>query len=65
MSISDYASLGSIRWQVRQQADLEGNNFVTNAEMNQYISQSYKRLYNMLVGAYGNNYNTAPLFNLT
>jgi hypothetical protein len=65
VSISDYASLGSIRWQVRQQADLENNQFISDAEMNQYISQSYKRLYNMLVAAYDNNYNVAPLFQFT
>lgn len=67
MSISDYASLGSIRWQAQQQGDLENNSFVSTAEWNQYISQSYKRLYNMLVAAYDNNYNVAPLFqfNLT
>lgn len=62
MSISDYATLGSIRWQARQQADLEGNDSVSDPEFNQYLSQSYKRLYNMLVAAYGNDYNVAPLF---
>lgn len=67
MSISDYATLGAMRWQAQQQGDLENNNAITTPEWNSYLTSSYKRLYNMLVGAYDNNYNVAPLFqfNLT
>ncbi len=62
MSIADYATLGSIRWQAQQQASLENNQAVSTPEWNGYLTNSYKRLYNMLVGAYDNNYNVAPLF---
>lgn len=62
MSISDNVSLGSLRWQAQQRADLENNNFISTPEWNQYISQSSKRLFNMLLGAQGNNYSVAPLF---
>lgn len=67
MGISNTVSLGSLRWQAQQRSDLENNNFISTPEWNQMLSQSRKRLYNMLVGAYGNNWNVAPLFqfNLT
>lgn len=65
MSIADNISLGALRWQAQQRADLENNNAVSTPEWNGYISQSSKRLFNMLVGAYGNNYNVAPLFQFT
>lgn len=56
MSTSSDASLGALRIQARQRSDLENNPSVTDAEFNSYISNSYKRLYNMLVSAYGNDY---------
>lgn len=62
MGISNTVSLGSMRWQAQDRADLENNAAVSTPMWNQYISQSRKRLYNMLVAAYGNNYNVAPLF---
>jgi hypothetical protein len=67
VGISNSVSLGSLRWQAQQRADMEGNDAVSTPEWNQYISQSRKRLFNMLVAASGNNYNVAPLFqfNLT
>lgn len=62
MGISNTVSLGSLRWQAQQRADLEQNSFISTPEWNNYISQSRKRLYNMLVAAYDNNYVVAPLF---
>lgn len=62
MSIANTSTLGALRLQARQRADLENNDVVTDAEFNQYISQSYKRLYDLLVAAYGNDYYVAPLF---
>lgn len=56
MSTSSDVSLGSLRIQAQQRADLENNNAVSTPEWNQYLSQSRKRLYNLLVGAYGNDY---------
>lgn len=62
MGISNTVSLGSMRWQAQDRADLENNNFIPTPMWNNYISQSRKRLYNMLVAAYNNNYNVAPPF---
>lgn len=56
MSVSSTVTLGSLRLQAQQRADLENNPNVGTAEWNQYISQSYKELYDMLVAAYGNEY---------
>ena len=65
MSLANTATLGAIRIQARQRADLENNNAVSDSEFNQYISQSWKRLFDMLIGAYGNDYYVAPLFQFT
>lgn len=51
-----------MRWQAIDRADLDNNSFISIPMWNNYISQSRKRLFNMLVGAYDNNYNVAPLF---
>lgn len=56
MSISSDVSLGAIRVQAQQRSDLENNPSISTAEWNQYISQSYKELYDLLVAAYGNDY---------
>ncbi len=59
MSTSSNASLGAIRIQAQQRADLENNQAITTAEWNQYISQSYKELTDLLVAAYGDDYYVA------
>lgn len=59
MSTSSQAALGAIRIQAQQRADLENNQAVTTAEWNQYISQSYKELTDLLVAAYGDDYYVA------
>lgn len=56
MSTSSDVSLGSLRLQARQRADIENNNFISDAELNNYISQSYKELVDKLISAYGNDY---------
>lgn len=56
MSTSSDVSLGFLRIQSQMRADLENNASVSNAEWNAMISNSYKRLYAMLVAAYGNDY---------
>jgi hypothetical protein len=62
VSIANNVTLGALRIQARQRSDMENNNAVTDSEVNQYISQSWKRLFDMLVAAYGNDYYVAPLF---
>lgn len=52
-------SLGYLRLQSQQRADLENNPSVSDSEWNGYISSSYKELYDKLVAAYGNDYYVA------
>lgn len=65
MSTSSDVSLGSLRLQAQQRADLENNPAVSTQEWNQYISQSYKELFDLLVSAYGNEYHVATTYNFT
>lgn len=53
-------SLGALRLQTKQRADMETDPSITDTEWNQYISQSYKELYDLLIGAYGNDYFISP-----
>lgn len=62
MSTSSDASLGALRIQTRQRSGMEGNLACSDPEINQYLSQSYKELYDILVGAYGNDYHVAPFY---
>ncbi len=55
-------SLGQIRLYAQQRADMENNDFITTPEWNSYISNSYKRLYNILVQTYGDEYYVASPF---
>jgi hypothetical protein len=65
LSTSSDISLGALRLQARQRSDLENNPAVSDAEFNQYISQSYKELYDLLVSAYGNDYMVAQPYTFT
>lgn len=59
MSLASQSSLGAIRIQAIQRADMENNPSVSTAEWNSYITNSYKELYDILVSAYGNDYYVA------
>lgn len=65
MSIWSTVYLGALRLQAQQRADMENSSFISTPEWNQYISQSYKALYDKLVSAYGNDYYVASLFQFT
>lgn len=65
MSLSSVVSLGALRLQAQDRADLENNQIISTQMWNQYISQSYKELYDLLVGAYGNDYFVASPYSLT
>lgn len=60
--LASNVSLGALRLQAQDRADLENSAAISTAAWNQYISQSYKRLYDMLVSAYGDDYYIANLF---
>lgn len=49
--MSDLVSLSTLRSKSRFRADLVNSNFVTDAELNGYIQDSYKELYDLLVEA--------------
>lgn len=49
-------TLLSLRDQSRQRADKQNSGFILDAELNQYINNSITELYDLLVGAYGNDY---------
>src|SRR5437868_757552 len=65
MSLSSSVSLGAMRIQAQQRADLENSGAISTPEWNQYLSQSYKELYDLLVAAYGNDYYVAAPYALT
>lgn len=49
-------TLGDMRSDVRLRADLVGNQFVSDSELNEYINQSLAELYDKLVAAHGQEY---------
>ena len=49
-------TLGNIKLEVLQRSDLLQSSNITNQEMNTYVSNSYKWLYNLLLQKYGNDY---------
>lgn len=55
-------SLAALRTATRQRADMVNSQFITDAELNSYINQSYFELYDLLVSKYGDNYYVAPPF---
>lgn len=50
------ATLLELRQQVRQRCDIEHSEFIQDAELNQYISNSYKELYDIVTTSYQDNY---------
>lgn len=52
-------TLIQLRTAVRQEGDFVNSLFVTDAEINTYINQSYFELYDLLIQKYGDNYYSA------
>jgi len=52
-------TLSQLRDAVRQRSDMVNSQFVSDAELNTYINQSYFELYDLLIQKYGNNYYSA------
>lgn len=57
--------LSDLRTAVRQRADMVGSQFVTDAELNSYINQSYFELYDLIVQKYGDNYYVQTPYSFT
>lgn len=55
-------TLASIRTQAQQRSDMVNSTFISTTEWNSYISNSYKELYDILVGAYSGDYYVATAF---
>jgi hypothetical protein len=54
--MSRQVTLGELRTQSRLRADKVGSGFIKDDELLTYINSSYAELYDLLVGAYGNDY---------
>lgn len=54
--------LSDIQTAVLQRCNMENTNFVTTAELTEYINQSYFELYDILVQKYGDNYYVATAY---
>jgi len=54
--MSRLVTLSQIMEQSRLRADKKGSGFIQNDELISYINNSYAELYDLLVGAYGNDY---------
>lgn len=52
-------TLADLMTESRQRADKEGSGFIQNNELIGYINKSATKLYDLLVGAYGNDYYAA------
>lgn len=52
-------TLGSLRLQSQEKADMVNSQFLTTTEWNINITNSYKELYDLLISAYGNDYYVA------
>jgi hypothetical protein len=59
MTAPGSVTLAQIRTRAQQESDMENSTFVSTSEWNSYINASYKELYDLLVGAYGNDYYVA------
>lgn len=52
-------TLGSLRLQSQQKADMVNSQFLTTQEWNINLTNSYKELYDLLISSYGNDYYVA------
>lgn len=59
-------TLSELKTRVRRRADMERSQFVSEAELTEYISSSYKELYDLLVATFEDYYTLDPVeFTLT
>lgn len=58
-------TLGTARTQLLQRIDRVGSGFLTTPELNSYLSNSYKELYDLLIQKFGNDYFFADPFLIT
>lgn len=54
-------ALSELRTEVRNRADMEESEFVTDSELNSYINKSWHELYDILTAAYEDYYTLPPV----
>lgn len=54
-------TLANLRLRVREQADMVNSDFVSEEELTRYIQQSYRKLYNLVITAFGDWYTQDPV----
>ena len=54
--MTDFVALNTLRDEARQRADQVNSEFVTNAELNGYLNNSWSELYDILVSKYQDDY---------
>lgn len=59
------ATLASLRTEVRRRADMVNSTFVSDAELNSYINNSYAELYDILVSRFEDYYISTSTFTIT
>lgn len=65
MSTLGVYTLGEIRTQAQQRADMVNSDFVTDSEWTNYINESYFELYDLLVSKFGDDYYIADPYTIT
>lgn len=63
--MANIMTLAELRSAVRQRADMEDSEFVTDAELNSYINNSYTELYDLLVKVNEDYYTISESFTLS
>lgn len=58
-------TLLDLRTELRRRIDRVNSNFFTNPELNQYLSKSYKELYDILIQKFGDDYYVADPYDFT
>ena len=58
-------TLESLRTELRNRIDRKNSQFFTNSELNEYLSKSYKELYDILIQKFGDDYYVADPYEFT
>lgn len=65
MSVTGVVTVQDLINQIREESDMQSSGFVSDLAIATHINNSGKELYDILVGAYGNDYYLAPPANFT
>ncbi len=65
MSSANIITVYDLMQQARAQADMQSSGFISELELATYVNNSAKELYDLLIGAYGEEYFLSPPANFT